>query len=280
MSDYDPAKVAIRPAATVMLVDDRPDLQVLMMQRHANTVFAGGMWVFPGGSVDAADDSQEYQAISVHRTDEEASQLMGLQSGGLAFYVAAIRESFEEAGIMLAIHKESAGSVDLSDGSTATRFESYRDEVNQGNRDFIEVVRREDLLLDVAAMHYVAHWITPEGPPRRFSARFFVARMPDGQTPLHDNREAVHAEWLAPHTILERFDREEMVLMTPTLRMIKSLALFRSAREVIEAAEANQDDQRARVVPSSGEIVMPGEPGYEQGVENIESGWIRLRPLT
>jgi|TARA_Y100000310_G_scaffold333815_1_gene412155 8-oxo-dGTP pyrophosphatase MutT (NUDIX family) len=280
MTDYDPAEVAIRPAATVMLVDDRPDLQVLMMQRHANTVFAGGMWVFPGGSVDADDDSQEYQAISVHRSDEEASQLMGLQSGGLAFYVAAIRESFEEAGILLAIHQGSDSQVDFSDQTTAARFESYRDEVNQGNRDFLEVVRGEGLLLDVAAMHYVAHWITPLGPPRRFSARFFVARMPDGQTPLHDNRETVHAEWLSPNTILERFDREEMVLMTPTLRMVKSLSLFASAHDVIAAAEANQTDHRARVLKASGEIVMPGEPGYEQGVENIESGWVRLRPLT
>lgn len=280
MSDYDPANVAIRPAATVMLVDDRPNLQVLMMQRHANTIFAGGMWVFPGGSVDADDDSKDYQAISNHRTDEEASQLMGLQSGGLAFYVAAIRESFEEAGIMLAIHKDSTRQVDFTDPATAARFESYRDEVNQGSREFIEVVRSENLLLDVAAMHYVAHWITPEGPPRRFSARFFVARMPDGQTPLHDNRETVHAEWLSADTILERFERQEMVLMTPTLRMIKSLALFRSAQDVIEAAAANQSDQRARVVQTSGEIVMPGESGYEQGDENIESGWIRLRPLS
>ena len=91
MSDYDPSSVAIRPAATVMLVDDRPDLQVLMMERHADTVFAGGMWVFPGGSVDADDDSHEFQAISIHRSDEQASSLLGLESGGLAFYVAAIR---------------------------------------------------------------------------------------------------------------------------------------------------------------------------------------------
>jgi len=280
MSDYDPATVAIRPAATVMLVDDRPDLQVLMMERHANIVFAGGMWVFPGGAVDADDDSSEFQAISIHRTDEEASLKLGLESGGLAFYVAAIRESFEEAGIMLAIGKESGNQVDLSSQTTAARFEKYRDEVNQGELDFIEVVKQENLLLDVAEMHYVAHWITPLGPPRRFSARFFVARMPEGQTPLHDNRETVHSEWLSPHTILERFDKEEMVLMTPTLRMIKSLALFSSAHDVIAAASANLSDQRARVVESSREIVMPGEPGYEQGVENIESGWIRLRPLT
>lgn len=279
MSDYDPATVAIRPAATVMLVDDRPDLQVLMMQRHANTIFAGGMWVFPGGSVDADDDSREYQAISRHRSDAQASQLMGLPSGGLAFYVAAIRESFEEAGILLAIHKDSERQVDLSDAATAARFETYRDEVNSGSGDFLEVVRGENLLLDVAAMHYVAHWITPEGPPRRFSARFFIARMPDGQTPLHDNRETVHAQWLSPHTILQRFEQEQMVLMTPTLRMIKSLALFGSAHDVIEAAAANQSDQRARVVQASSEIVMPGEPGYEQADETIESGWIRLRPL-
>ena len=78
MSDFDPESVPIRPAATVMLIDDRPDLQVFMLQRNAKTVFAGGMWVFPGGAVDHHDDASYYQDISTHRTDEEASSLMGL----------------------------------------------------------------------------------------------------------------------------------------------------------------------------------------------------------
>lgn len=278
MNDYDPEQVQIRPAATVMLVDDRPELKVLMMERHADTVFAGGMWVFPGGSVDADDDSEAYQDISIHRSDAEASELMGLPCSGLAYYIAAIRESFEEAGILLALDKATQQQIDLSDHAVAGRFEQHRDDVLSGRRDFLDIVHEENLLLDVGQMHYVARWITPLGSPRRFDARFFVMQMPSTQTPLHDNRETVHAEWYSPTDILSRVEDEKMVLMSPTLRMIRSLSAFTCAHDVIAAARQNQPDERARVTADR-QIVMPGDPGYENGVEDIETGWIRLRPL-
>ncbi len=279
MSDFDPEQVAIRPAATVMLVDDRPDLQVYMMERHADTVFAGGMWVFPGGSVDQADDHAGFEAISVHRSDEDASRLMDLPNGGLAYYVAAIREAFEEAGILLALHKDSHRPLTLTEPELEERFEDHRDHVNDGSRAFLDIVREENLILDVGQMHYIARWITPLGPPRRFDARFFISRMPEGQTPLHDNRELVHAEWFSPKEILQRVEQDEMVLMSPTLRMIRSLAKFDSADQVIAAASANQPDHRARVTLEDRLLVLPGDPGYETADENIETGWVRLRPL-
>jgi 8-oxo-dGTP pyrophosphatase MutT (NUDIX family) len=279
MNDYDPAKVQIRPAATVMLIDDRPELQVFMMERHANTVFAGGMWVFPGGSVDATDDSSEFQATSIHRTDAQASKLMGLESGGLAYYIAAIREAFEEAGILLALLKDTLQPLDLSDPEVEKRFQQHRDDINDSNRNFIEIIKDEKLLMDAGEMHYIARWITPPGPPRRFDARFFIARMPGNQTPVHDDGELVHSKWISPKEILSRADAEEMVLMSPTLRMVRNLALFDSAAQVIESAAANQVDELARVLPDTRVIVMPGEEGYETGLTDIESGWVRLRPL-
>jgi len=278
MNDYDPNAVPIRPAATVMLVDDRPGLQVFMMERHADTVFAGGMWVFPGGSVDQADHPEKFQTISAHRTDEEASRLLGLGMGGLAYYIAAIREAFEEAGILLALDRNTHEPLDFTDKDTAARFKVHQDDVNNNDKDFIKIIEEENLILDVAQMHYVARWITPVGPPRRFDARFFVTRSPARQTPVHDDRELVHSRWLSPITILEKVESGEMILMSPTLRMIRSLAIFSSTDDVIEAAAANQSDERARVT-SDREIVLPGEPGYEDGVEDIETGWIRLRPL-
>ncbi len=279
MSEYDADTVKVRPAATVMLIDDRPDLQIYMMERHANTVFAGGMWVFPGGSVDATDDSSEFQAISIHRSDEEASELMGLRAGGLAYYVAAIREAFEEAGILLALQQRNQEPLDLSDPETERRFSRHRDDINDSSRNFMEIIRDENLILDAGAMHYVARWITPKGPPRRFDARFFIAKMPDNQNPIHDNGELVHSEWLSPSEILDQAEAGKMVLMSPTLRMIKNLALFDSAEQVIESVAANQVDELARVTRDTGLVVMPGEPGYEDGLDDVESGWIRLRPL-
>jgi len=279
MNEYNPETVQVRPAATVMLIDDRPDLQIYMMERHANMVFAGGMWVFPGGSVDATDDPSEFQSISIHRSDEEASKLMGLPSGGLVYYITAIREAFEEAGILLALQQDNHQPLDLSQPEIGKRFSQHRDDINDSNRNFIEIIRDENLVLDAGSMHYIARWITPKGPPRRFDARFFIARMPGNQTPIHDNGELVHSRWFSPDEILEQQEAGKIVLMSPTLRMVKNLALFDSAKQVIESVAANQADERARVTRDSRIVVMPGEPGYDDGLEDVEAGWVRLRPL-
>lgn len=272
-------KIAIRPAATVMLIDDRPDLQVFMMERHADNVFGPGMWVFPGGSVDHADDASTTQSVSIHRSDAEASDLLGLPHGGLAFYVAAIREAFEESGILLARRRGESQQPDFSEPTMANRFQQHRDALNNREQGFISILQQEDLMVDAGAMHYVARWITPPGPPRRFDARFFVARIPARQTPNHDNHELVHSRWMTPHEILEKFAADEISLMVPTLQMIKNLSLFRTAEEVMTAAAANLPDERVRLIPESTDIVMPGEPGYDAATEELESGWIRLRPI-
>ena len=260
-----------------MLIDDRPDLQVFMMERHANTVFAGGMWVFPGGAVDHQDDAGYYSKIATHRTDAEASSLMGLESGGLAYYMAAIRETFEEAGILLALNREDESPLRISADNQA-RFAQYRHQLNQGDLDLKRILEAESLLADVGQMHYVARWITPLGSPRRFDARFFLSRIPGEQIPVHDDGELVNSEWMAPSAILAGFEREDMVLMSPTLRMVKNLAAFDSAEQVIQSVSGNPTDQQARVHRETGVIVMPGEPGYEDALTNIESGWVRLRP--
>jgi 8-oxo-dGTP pyrophosphatase MutT (NUDIX family) len=276
--NFDPSAVPIRSAATIMLVDDRPDLQVFMMERNANTVFAGGMWVFPGGSVDSNDDPAVFEAISIHRSDEQASALMHLDQGGLAFYVAAIREAFEEAGILLALNKDDHSNLDLTDPMTKARFHNHRLRVTANGEDFIHVVTNENLILDVGQMHYIARWITPMGSARRFDARFFITRMPENQEPRHDDSELVHCAWFSPQQVLNKVTAGEMVLMSPTLRMIKSLAKFSSAEQVIKAAANNLPDERARVNRNN-VIILPGDEGYENGDETVETGWVRLRPV-
>ncbi len=261
-----------------MLIDDRPDLQVFMMQRNANTVFAGGMWVFPGGSVDPTDHPESFEEISIHRNDAEASSLMDLPHGGLAFYVAAVREAFEEAGILLALNQHDHSPLNLIQSTTKARFASHRNKVNADSQHFLNVINDENLILDVGQMHYIARWITPMGPPRRFDARFFISRMPENQVPQHDDSELVHCDWFSPSEILDKFDAGEMVLMSPTLRMIRCLARFNTAGEVIESAASNLSNERARVNKDR-EIILPGDEGYETGDETVESGWVKLRPL-
>jgi 8-oxo-dGTP pyrophosphatase MutT (NUDIX family) len=278
MTDFVPEEVPVRPAATVMLIDDRPDLQVFMMERHANTVFAGGMWVFPGGAVDHQDDASYFSGIATHRTDSEASALMALENGGLAYYMAAIRETFEEAGVLLALHQEDESPLNIAEAST-DRFQQYRDQLNAGEIELKTILQNESLLADIGQMHYVARWITPLGSPRRFDARFFIARIPSLQVPVHDDGELVNSVWMSPNEILEKAATDEMVLMSPTLRMVKSLAEFDSADQAIESASSNPSDHRARVHKDSGIIVMPGEPGYTEALTDVESGWVRLRRI-
>ena len=269
--------VPIRYAATVMLIDDRPDLQIFMMQRNKKTVFAGGMWVFPGGSVDATDHPAAFESITTHRSDAGASRLLDLDNGGLSFYVAAIREAFEEAGILLALHEGNHSPLSIISDAEKSRYDVYREQVNKDSQHFIDIVKQERLILDVGEMHYIARWITPEGPPRRFDTRFFIARMPKQQDPKPDQSELVHSAWFSAQEILDKADSGEMILMSPTLRMIKNLAMFNSSDEVINAAAKNLPAERARVNKLR-QITLPSDKDYNEGEEDIEFGWVSLRP--
>ncbi len=271
--DFDPATVPIRPAATVMIVDDRPDLQVLMIERNAKMVFAGGMWVFPGGRVDP-EDADEFERHCEGLDDAAASGLIGVEADGLAYWVAAIRENFEEAGLLLG--RSRSRGLPMSDALAGERQRLHRRETS-----FLDIVKAHDLVLDTHAVHYVAHWITPLGSPRRFSARFFVTHPPEGQSVTHDESETVGWAWVSPKTALAAFERNEMVMMSPTVRMLRCLNLFDSAADVMAAASMNLSDERARVRYEPGgstTIVLPGERGYEDADQEKENGWVRLRP--
>ena len=276
MANFITENVPVRPASTIMLIDDRPDLQVFMMERHANTAFAGGMWVFPGGAVDNQDDANYFSSSSTTRKDKKISTIMGINTGGLTYCLAAIRETFEEAGVLLSLNRKDQSPLDIT-AESVERFQRYRDQLNADEIDLKTIFENESLVPDVEKIHYIARWITPLGSPRRFDARFFVAKMPSLQIPMHDKKELVNSRWMSPGELIDKAANKEMVLMSPTLRMIKSLAEFDSTDQVIESAASNLKDHRARVHATSGVIVMPHEPGYENALTDVESGWVRLR---
>ena len=278
--DYDPESIAIRSAATVLILADRPDLQVLMLKRNARSIFVGDMWVFPGGAVDPEDGTPEADAVVDGLTDIDASKCLGIDQGGIAFWVAALRETFEEAGILLARTPGDAELVDLSHSDTETRFSIYRDGVNAGEVDFVSMIREQGLVLDGSGVHYVSRWVTPLGPPRRYDTRFFVTAMPEGQQPLHDDDEAVHHEWIRPVEALALNDSDEMLMMTPTISMLDRLSRYRNAAEAISAAEDNDEnhDETVRIrygIEGPGRIAWPEDPDYEQADPRVESGMVR-----
>jgi 8-oxo-dGTP pyrophosphatase MutT (NUDIX family) len=280
--DYDPASIPLRFAATVLVIADRPSLEVLMLKRNSRSVFVGDMWVFPGGAVDPEDASPEADAAVAHRSDAEASAVLGVESGGIAYWVAALRETFEEAGVLLA-HAPGGGRViELDSAEAAERFRRHRDWVNTHEGDFIGVITEEDLVLDGAGVHYVARWVTPVGPPRRYDTRFFVTAMPAGQTPVVDNDEAVDHQWFAATAALEAHDSGEMRMLTPTVSMLQRLAGFDSVADAMgSAATAPADgtgDESIRIrygVPGPGRIAYPADPDYAEASANTETGVIR-----
>lgn len=232
--------VEVQPAATVMLVRDAGDrrggpLEVLMLRRHPEAVFAADAWVFPGGRVDEADS---VTPIGAGPSDAEASAALGVPSGGLAFWVAAARECFEEAGILLARHVDTGDWLDSTSETGAARLARCRRDVHAGVTTLAAVLEADGLALDLSGVHYVSHWITPKhrGTARRFDTRFFVAEAPPNQVVSHDAAETVASVWTTPADALARGRAGEITLLIPTIANLEALARFSSVDEIVEFA--------------------------------------------
>ena len=221
--------VTIRDAATVMLVRDAPDLHVFMARRNAASIWIAGASVFPGGAIDPDDRHPGWEARCEGWDDRQASAALGVTSGGLGYWVGAIRETFEEAGVLLA--RDRAGTpVDAS----ATVFVEARNALNAGELDFATFVATHGLRLGADQLHPFSHWLTPEGSPRRYDTRFFLGAAPPGAYE-HDNAELVASTWLRPIDALDAADRGEIDLIFPTRKSLEVLAGYDRAEDVLAA---------------------------------------------
>lgn len=264
-------QVQIQPAATVMLIHDRQtvNFEVFMVQRTLKAVFAKGMYVFPGGRVDDGDSANELEGLCDGLTDEHASRLLQIPSGGLAYWVAAIRECFEEAGVLLARHASSNDILRFDNHEVVSKFAQARQQIYDGTLTLTELCAREDLRLVTDSIHYVSHWITPIGETRRFDTRFFVARAPVAQEPLHDNGETIASLWVEPGEALARGRRGELAMFPPTISNLEFLAGHRTTTSVLDAA--SKIGIPAAILPrlrkdADGKligVVLPDQPGYD-----------------
>jgi 8-oxo-dGTP pyrophosphatase MutT (NUDIX family) len=277
----DPAAISVRDAATVMLVRDSEQgggMEVFMLRRNLNSDFVGGAYVFPGGAVDEADRHADLERFCQGRSDDAASVQLDIPSGGLAFWVAAIRECFEEAGVLLAVPEDDPDDevISFADAETAERFVLHRRAVDAGERRLIEVCEMEHLRLDVDRIHYFSHWITPVGPPRRYDTRFFVAAAPPEQVPLHDDRETIAHLWVRPQEALDRHERGELDLIFPTIRNLQAIGRFDRSADLLAHAQSISEVPAIlpRIVQDEGgmRILLPGDPGYDEAMEAIPQG--------
>ncbi|MCB2113713.1 MAG: NUDIX domain-containing protein [Parvularculaceae bacterium] len=248
------------PAATVLLLRDEPVFEVLMIERHENSAFAGGALVFPGGRVDPGDRLAEWAELADGLSDDPVFA---------AAEVAAIREAFEEVGVLLA--RDEKGEPIGAD--RVQSLNSHRQLVEKDDSLFLELIRRENLRLACDALTLFAHWIAPPGLHRRFDTHFFAASFPDGQRVLEDGNEATEAVWIEPAAALAARKAGRRKIIFPTAC---NLGLLTCSPNVGEAISWAREREIRPITPAAekrgGKIILqiPDGLGYPVTEEPLD----------
>ncbi len=258
-------RVAVpRPSATVVLArDGKHAPELFLVHRHARASF-GASHVFPGGLVDASDC--EAQAFSPEFSAEAANRSLGLDAGGLDYYCAAIRELFEETGVLLA--RDAGGEPVTGPSAAALDLEKARAALNGGSLHWSAFLRERGLTLDCGALCYFAWWVTPRARPRRFSTRFFLAALPEAQAASHDGRELTGSRWITAAEALDAHASGDMVLPPPTRATLADVVSVATLDGLLEWACGRREAGVSRILPvivNSGgreRILMPDDPDY------------------
>lgn len=258
---------AVRPASTILLLRDGADgMEVFMVVRHHQIDFASGALVFPGGSVDA-DDHEIAKDPALH------GDANGLDAPGLAFRIGAVRETFEECGILLARDATSRRPVTAARASDVeTR---HRQALNKGERKFSEILRTENLVPALDALVPFAHWITPVGMPKRFDTHFYLAVAPADQLGAHDGTESVDSVWVGPNAAVEGARTGKFKLVFATERNLIKLGRQNTTAATLDAA---RKERVVTVLPeiirgeSSRQLKIPAEAGYDGSVFEMGAG--------
>jgi len=231
-------------AATVMLL--RPyqnatatDVEVLMVLRNRRSRFVPGYHVYPGGILDAEDYESRIERFCRGIDRARASEIlpdMSRPEKALGAWVAGIRESFEEVGMLIALRRDGS-PVTIRTEAERARFCGYRRALNGGEMKFHEMLEREDLVLPLDRLHYFSHWITPEPLPLRYDVRFFVAEAPADQAVAHDGVELTEHLWLRPSVALEEYEKGRIGMVLPQIMTLVDLSRFRTVEEALAEAE-------------------------------------------
>jgi 8-oxo-dGTP pyrophosphatase MutT (NUDIX family) len=253
----------IKPAATVILMREAQegDFEIFMVKRSSRSPF-GSLYVFPGGKLDPEDYEYDIYQCCEGMEDAEASKRLGIENNGLAFWVACIRECFEEVGVLLA---NSENSI-IQD---AEKLSKLRKKLNKNDITFKDLCVLESLSLKVKNIVPCAHWITPAIEPKRFDTRFFLAKVDAEQLASHDGFELTESFWIKPSKALNKLKNGEMNMILPTIKNIEKLAEFSSSTEAFSYFNDLGDNAISPILPKfikrDGKWVgfLPGEEGYE-----------------
>lgn len=219
-----------RAAATIVLLRDaEPGMEVLLMRRSRSAGFVPGAYVFPGGRVDATDATPEVIGLLDGLTPESAVVRLEMEDAtppAIAYYLAALREAFEETGILVGLRADGSAPPTAAEDATV---DAIRDDVMENRISFAEAIARMQCRIPGDAVEYLAHWITPEPEPRRYDTRFFAAKVRSGAKAIVDPREMTDALWLTPDDALRRADRGDVPMIFPTIKTLEQLEPYETA---------------------------------------------------
>ncbi len=253
---------SLRMAASLVLLRARASgMEVLLLRRavHASD-HSSDAYVFPGGVVDAGD--RRGHAVCAGLDDDDASRRLQLPEGGLDYYVAAIRECFEETGILLA---DDADGATLDDARLHA-MRTQRDALHDGKTDIASLCSRFDVRLTPRHLHYLSHWVTPLSLPKRFDTRFFLATLPAGQQVEVDGLETAAHRWMRPHYALTHAD--QLRLLPPTRKLLQWLDGMATLDNAVSAADALQTIPRIQPRLAQGKRgrwpITPDDPAWAE----------------
>lgn len=249
------------PAATVLLLRDAPAFEVLMIERHANVGFAGGAIVFPGGRIDPGDRNPAWTEHAV-----------GADPAMLPAQIAAIREAFEEAGILIA-RASGDPAAPLIDGARAAALDPWRRKAEADDAKFLEMVREENLSLACDKLFLFAHWIAPPGLHRRFDTLFFAAACPENQVAREDGNEATETLWISPQAAIAARERGERKIIFPTycnLRLLGESATIDAALKFARTRRIEAIQPRLEMRGDEAWLTIPDGLGYPVTQERLD----------
>ena len=241
-------------------------VQVFMMKRSLRSSF-GGIWVFPGGILEDQDQDIAKKNYCNGIDEKKAKAILNYDQESLTYWIASLRETFEETGALIANRENNSFFTPTED--EAINLERLRSDLNNGKISFISILKQLNLKIALERLIYISHWITPDVETKRYTTRFFLTSLNEKVTMTHDELEGTDSKWIGINEALEAHKAGRISLIMPTIKNLESISSYKNTQEMISAKNAIKAKDIPAIEPKffkeNGQWkgLLPGEYGYE-----------------
>jgi len=257
----------LTPSSSLMIVRDSDiGVQVFMMKRSLRSNF-GGIWVFPGGILEDQDQDIAKKNYFNGIDEKKAKAILNYDQESLTYWIASLRETFEETGALIANRENNSFFTPTED--EAINLERLRSDLNNGKISFISILKQLKLKIALERLIYISHWITPDVETKRYTTRFFLTSLNEKVTMTHDELEGTDSKWIGINEALEAHKAGRISLIMPTIKNLESISSYKNTQEIISAKNAIKAQDIPAIEPKffkeNGQWkgLLPGEYGYE-----------------